>query len=91
LLAGDARVRGGQPAAKRAQQRRVDRRHPTRNLIEGSPVELDHDRIARRDDRRGARNAGEEADLADRSPAPISLIARSWPSTQTSKRPEATT
>ena len=45
---------------------RIDRRHLTRDVVEGVPVKLDHDRIARGNDRRGARNPGEETDLANR-------------------------
>jgi hypothetical protein len=66
LLARDARGAGGQPARERAQQRRINRRHLTHDVVEGAAVELDHDRVAHRDDRCGARNAGKETDLADR-------------------------
>ena len=65
-LVRDARSGRGEPATKRAQQCGIDRRHLMHDVVEGGPVQLDHNRIARRDDRRRARDAGKEADLADR-------------------------
>ena len=56
----------GEPAGERPQQRLIDRRHFARDAVERRAIELEHDRIARRDDRRSARSAGEEAGLADR-------------------------
>jgi hypothetical protein len=56
----------GNPSCEASQQLVIDGRHAARDLLKGGTIKFEHDRVAHRNDGRGAQSSGKKGDFADR-------------------------
>ena len=56
----------GNPSREASQQLVIDGRHTARGLLKGGAIKFEHDRVAHRNDGRGAQSSGKKGDFADR-------------------------